>query len=230
MVELIGKIIGRIHAELDSEGIWHCKDVLTQKTLQILYNPKNAMGLDAIMPFGYMALAHAAKLLQGEVKYTKDYYKEKPPEGAIDVFVGAKKEDIKSLSVYTSFSQHCKKYLGREVPHQFTVAIDFDQTIVDGESHDINNMKLIHGVKEAVEKFFDKGIRIIIWTCRDDLDEVANWLDENMIPYDYINNNPTQPTDSRKVMADVYIDDRTINPKELSWEEIAKKVLGEDHE
>lgn len=107
--------------------------------------------------------------------------------------------------------------------HPFTLAIDFDRTIAEGPIHDLRAMKLREGAKEAIERFYDNGIRIIIWTCRDDLDNVADWLDINMIPYDHINQNPDQTTDSRKIMADYYIDDRGISANQ-PWDKIEREV------
>lgn len=52
----------------------------------------------------------------------------------------------------------------------------------------------------------------MIFTCRDEDDAVARWLRSHGVQYDAINCNPDARTGSGKVFADVYLDDRALQP------------------
>jgi predicted mannosyl-3-phosphoglycerate phosphatase (HAD superfamily) len=102
------------------------------------------------------------------------------------------------------------------------VAVDFDGTVVDHEFPKIGKLK--PHAKEVLNRWYDEGIDVIIWTCRNNVDEpawgkegtlrgVMDFLDENGIKYVAINENaPSIPfrLQSRKVYADLYIDDRNV--------------------
>lgn len=94
------------------------------------------------------------------------------------------------------------------------IAIDFDGVIVEDCFPNIGAMK--PGAKEYISKLYDY-CTIIIWTSRGGLTlELARtWLEENEIPYHHLNNNSLDTIhkyggDSRKVFADIYIDDRQL--------------------
>ena len=108
------------------------------------------------------------------------------------------------------------------------IAIDFDGTIHNGVYPDIGDP--IEGAIEAIRQIKEDGNFIIIWTCRESKrnDEMIEWLDKNKIPFDSINENASFMiekfnSDSRKIFADIYIDDRNIGglPK---WEQITKTL------
>lgn len=110
--------------------------------------------------------------------------------------------------------------------HQPTIAVDLDGTLTKGGKYrgpdhfaDIRD-----GAKEALDKFKKLGYRIIIFTVRGDKQKVSDWLDENEIPFDHVNENPDQPSDSSgKVLADIYIDDRAVSARN-DWPDIVRKV------
>lgn len=94
-------------------------------------------------------------------------------------------------------------------------AIDFDNTIAYDAHPNIG--ELISGAKECITKIKELGGEICIWTCRTGEQElmVKEFLDKNNIPYDKINESFDESVeqyggDSRKVFADIYIDDRTL--------------------
>lgn len=91
------------------------------------------------------------------------------------------------------------------------VAVDFDDTLYDfhkkGNSYEM--------VRQLVRDLKEIGCYIIIWTGNQDITFVTNFLKENNIPFDSINDeapiskkllNGKFP---RKVYANVYIDDRS---------------------
>ncbi len=97
-----------------------------------------------------------------------------------------------------------------------TIAIDFDGTIAQRAEFPAIG-KPMEDVREVMAALKRDGHYLIIWTCRtgDDLVAAVNWLAEHEIPYHRINDN--HPADieryggnSRKINADIYIDDRNL--------------------
>ena len=91
------------------------------------------------------------------------------------------------------------------------IAVDFDGTIVEHEYPGIGKIK--KGAKEALLAFKERGHHIIIYTCRKGKEEAGarEWLIKNGIPFDELNE-PIEGYDlgTRKIYADVYIDDRAV--------------------
>ena len=108
------------------------------------------------------------------------------------------------------------------------VAVDFDGTLHDGEYPQIG--EIMPGAAKAMQALHDDGHTIIIWSCRagDRLNEMLDWLDAEEIPYDYVNEHASEVietfhSDSRKVYADVYIDDHNIGGLP-SWHRIYRMI------
>lgn len=93
------------------------------------------------------------------------------------------------------------------------LAVDFDGTLVE------DNFPLIGDIKpkiwEAVLQAQKRGCKLILWTCRngDALREAVDFCAGNGLHFDAINENLDEIKglyggDTRKVFADMYIDDR----------------------
>jgi len=70
------------------------------------------------------------------------------------------------------------------------LAIDFDGTIVDHQYPEIGDLK--PNAVETIQQWHNAGHQIIIWTCRhtdSDIIPMKEFLNENKIPYDAINDN-----------------------------------------
>lgn len=108
-----------------------------------------------------------------------------------------------------------------------TIAIDFDGVLADYskgyQGKDVFGSP-IPGADNATKVLKENGWRIIIYTTRPDTEALRHWLKENNITYDYINENPDQPEDSKgcKLIADIYIDDRAL-PFRGQW----KWIIGD---
>lgn len=96
------------------------------------------------------------------------------------------------------------------------IAVDFDGTLCENKWPEIGrpNEWLISFIKAEKEK----GNKIILWTCREDeyLNNAVNWCLSKGIVFDAINDNVTSRislygNNCRKVSADLYIDDKSIN-------------------
>jgi hydroxymethylpyrimidine pyrophosphatase-like HAD family hydrolase len=104
------------------------------------------------------------------------------------------------------------------------IAVDFDGTLHDAQYPAIGNP--MPDAVEVMQKLHDAGCDIVIWTCRESKEQMDmfNWLIEKKIPFDRINDNSVEQmyfygNDSRKVFADVYIDDRNLGGLP-TWKEI----------
>lgn len=95
-------------------------------------------------------------------------------------------------------------------------ACDFDGTLCESQFPGIGspNMALInHLIKRRKQ-----GNKIILWTCRVDerLQEAVEWCRGYGLEFDAVNENLPEiiecfGTDTRKVCADIYIDDKMVN-------------------
>jgi hypothetical protein len=102
-------------------------------------------------------------------------------------------------SAYTRLWAEYQKY------GSLIVAVDFDDTLYDfhgtGESYEM--------VRQLVRDLHKIGCIITIWTGNKDIDFVKDFLSQNNINWNYINEDaPFAPQGSRKLYANVYIDDR----------------------
>lgn len=91
------------------------------------------------------------------------------------------------------------------------IAVDFDGTLA------ITDYPKIIAPRWDVIRFCKRrslaGDTIILWTCREgtELYEAVKWCSEHGLFFDYVNENPPDRAaiygESRKVYADIYIDD-----------------------
>lgn len=103
------------------------------------------------------------------------------------------------------------------------IAVDFDGTIVEHEYPKIGKPKLF--AFETLKALQGKGHQLILWTYRSgkELQEAVDFCKENGIEFYAVNKSyPEEEYDktiSRKIMADIYIDDRNIGGF-LGWSKI----------
>lgn len=100
------------------------------------------------------------------------------------------------------------------------IAVDFDGTIVTDAYPKMGKprTRTINYIKNMKEE----GCKIILWTCRSDeqLDEALEFCKEVGIEFDAVNDNLAEikelyENNSRKIYADIYIDDRSFTPVEV---------------
>jgi len=111
------------------------------------------------------------------------------------------------------------------------IAIDFDGTIVKDQFPEIGEM--VDKAKENILKLKKDGYTIIIWTCRSGVEfaKAVQWLAENGIKYDQINESCPKNVakydgrDTRKVYADIYIDDKGLLYPLPHWDEIYEMII-----
>lgn len=108
------------------------------------------------------------------------------------------------------------------------IAIDFDGTIVENRYPEIGNLR--PGAAEAIKQLRKDGYVLILWTCRTGLElgRAVKFCSENGIRFDGINQNLRSEIvkyggDSRKIGADIYIDDRGLTGLP-PWNEIYEIV------
>jgi len=109
-----------------------------------------------------------------------------------------------------------------------TIAIDFDGTLCEYDFPEIGEPK--QHVIAFIKYHATRGTKIILHTCRENgtrralLDEAVHFCNTHEIPIYAVNENPhseyssyfgIQPT-GRKVFADLYIDDKAVNVREIT--------------
>ena len=95
-----------------------------------------------------------------------------------------------------------------------SIAVDFDGTLCERSKFPeigAPNIELINFLKAQREK----GIKVILWTCREEehLETAIQWCKKYGLIFDAVNCNlETCKLKTRKVVADIYIDDRACIP------------------
>ena len=121
------------------------------------------------------------------------------------------------------------------------IAVDFDGTIVEHMYPEIGKEKLF--AFQTLKELEKKGARLILWTFRTgkELEEAVEYCRKNGIEFYAVNKNyPEEILDesvSRKIDADIYIDDKNIGgfpgwsevwqiifPFELEMKEAEKRI------
>ena len=108
------------------------------------------------------------------------------------------------------------------------IAVDFDGTLCENKHPEIGDVLPIHErVHELIRVKHKNGALIILWTCRcgPELEAAISFCRKNDIPIDLVNENDPERVkkygyDSRKISADLYIDDKAIG-----WN-LAEAILG----
>ncbi len=108
------------------------------------------------------------------------------------------------------------------------IAIDFDGTIVEHKYPRIG--KEMPFAFEVMQELQAHGHKLILWTYRDgeDLKNAVNFCKERGLTFFSVNNSrPDEEYDpyiSRKIYADVYIDDRNLGGF-VGWEKVREMLL-----
>ena len=104
------------------------------------------------------------------------------------------------------------------------IAIDFDGTIVEDNYPEIGKLKPF--AKWVINALRHEGYYMILWTSRSGIEllRAVEFLAKEGITFDAINeSNPENIAqygrDTRKIFADLYIDDKMLTPLQ-SWNEI----------
>ena len=111
------------------------------------------------------------------------------------------------------------------------IAVDFDGTIVEHRYPSIGRIRPL--AFETLSKLQAKGHRLILWSHRagQKLDDAVTFCLSNGIEFYAVNKNFPEEVwdenDSRKILADIYIDDRNLGGIP-SWEEIYKTICPEE--
>lgn len=102
----------------------------------------------------------------------------------------------------------------------YIVAVDFDGTLCENAFPEIGKPK--QSVIDTIKEYRNYGWKIILWTCRnkEHLEQAIAWCDERGLVFDAINTNLPEVQemfggDTRKVFADVYIDDKNVLLREV---------------
>ena len=111
-----------------------------------------------------------------------------------------------------------------------TIAIDFDGTIVENACPKIGKPLIF--AFETIKKLQENRHRVILWTYRrgEELDQAVAFCEKHGVPFYAVNMSfPEEDYDtsySRKINADIFIDDRNIGGMK-SWGEIYQEIIGE---
>ncbi len=112
------------------------------------------------------------------------------------------------------------------------IAVDFDGTIVESRYPNIGKPKLF--AFETLQKLQNEGYLLILWTYRygKKLDEAVNFCKSNGLEFYAVNKSYPEEIFSkndmsRKINADIFIDDRNLGGM-YSWGEIYNIITNND--
>ncbi|MCK0123594.1 hydrolase [Gelidibacter sp. F2691] len=115
--------------------------------------------------------------------------------------------------------------------NRLIIAVDFDGTIVEDRYPGIGKPRIF--AFETLKRLQEDGHRLILWTyrCGKSLDEAVAFCKDNGITFYAVNSSfPEEQFDntkSRKINADLFIDDRNIGGV-LGWGEIYQMITDEE--
>lgn len=99
----------------------------------------------------------------------------------------------------------------------FVIAVDFDGVICEDTYPKIG--KANNQMIEELIAAKNKGVKLILWTCRRGiyLNNAVSWCRKRGLEFDAVNENLPEHIehyrgDTRKVFADLYIDDKSVTP------------------
>ena len=102
----------------------------------------------------------------------------------------------------------------------YIVAVDFDGTLCENAFPNIGAPK--KDVIATIKEYHKLGWKIILWTCRnkEHLTKAVAWCKLHGLEFDAVNTNLPEVQemfggDTRKIFADVYIDDKNVLLKEV---------------
>ena len=113
---------------------------------------------------------------------------------------------------------------------KLVIAIDFDGTIVEDAYPKVGKARIF--AFETMKRLQQDGHRLILWTYRSGskVDDAVEFCEENGITFYAVNQSfPEEQFDnkvSRKIYADIYIDDRNIGGV-LGWGEVYHLIANE---
>ncbi|MDG5492835.1 BT0820 family HAD-type phosphatase [Psychroserpens sp. SPM9] len=114
---------------------------------------------------------------------------------------------------------------------KLVIAIDFDGTIVEDAYPKVGKARIF--AFETMKRLQQDGHRLILWTYRsgEKLAEAVAFCQDNGITFYAVNQSfPEEKYDnsvSRKIYADIYIDDRNIGGV-LGWGEVYQMITNEE--
>jgi len=111
------------------------------------------------------------------------------------------------------------------------IAVDFDGTIVEDRYPDIGKAKLF--AFETLKELQKRQHQLVLWTYRSGsrLDEAVEFCKKNGIEFYAVNQSYPEeqwdPRQSRKINADLFIDDRNVGGFP-GWGEVLQMITGEE--
>ncbi|KAF0238248.1 MAG: hypothetical protein FD181_1193 [Prolixibacteraceae bacterium] len=121
--------------------------------------------------------------------------------------------------------------LANSLKSSLVIAVDFDGTIVEHRYPDIGMARPL--AFQTLKALQAKGHRLILWTYRKgkELDEAINFCMKHGVEFYAVNRNYPEEIwgekESRKILADIYIDDRNLGGIP-SWGEIFNMLCPEE--
>lgn len=107
---------------------------------------------------------------------------------------------------------------------KYIIAVDFDGTLIEGNTWpDVDGRPCEELIKHLIKER-ERGNKVILYTCRngEHLDTAVEYCKEYGLEFDAVNENLPElieayGSDTRKISADIYIDDHACHPYGVGW-------------
>lgn len=107
---------------------------------------------------------------------------------------------------------------------KYIIAVDFDGTLITGNTWpDVNGEPAQHLINHLIKER-QNGNKVILNTCRcgEHLLPAVEFCRDHGLEFDAINENLPEliaayGSDTRKISADIYIDDHACHPESIAW-------------
>ena len=120
--------------------------------------------------------------------------------------------------VTSNYDQKRRKVGGYSMRKPGIIAVDFDGTLCEKAQYP-NFGKLNRFLFDKLKAMQKDGWKLILWTCRTgkDLEKAVEFCSKNGLVFDAVNQDiktweGEERTGGRKISADIYIDDKAVNP------------------
>ena len=125
--------------------------------------------------------------------------------------------ELEESTTSTSSTSTSESTEGERAP---ILAVDLDETIIQSDTEE-----LVPGARDALLALRKLGWKIIIWTCRGDIEtHVPEILKRHSIPFDAINENlPGLKDKSRKITFDAIVDNKNVDLED-GWEKVVEEL------
>lgn|GEM_PF-881352 len=181
------------------------EEILFLESLAKKYNWLTTVGTDY----------HGGSFLE-KINFEKEAVETEPT--VVDYFKEREKHKRNEKELCDAIFNLVMQSIPKVISGKMIIAVDFDGTLCFEKPFPMIGMPRMRLIKLLKELKSNYDVKLILWTCRMKkcLQMAVDWCKEHGLYFDAVNENlqeviEKERCDPRKIVADIYIDDRSIN-------------------